>query len=367
MKPNLIHWIFFLLCLFSVIPPAVAQQAPAYYVFDGRNLHVMDDRPVRASHVRWQIWLYPEHVHIPHRTAGLPYSRWGLLEGRSAENVVQQLETFRAFERAYLNFFGPGEWRSDTFLNPLGPIAITSEAVKNEPPEAVNLSQLNSRIHRLIAILQPSLENNKNNDLSSSVKDYFEQVENCLAHVAGLYSQLNQVNPQLHVIDDGIARTYSTVAQAENGVRQITATLPTVKPPTNNAWKFHTEWAGSDGIIEVAVSEEGSGVRVQQTWTGGDGGMRGLVALTTVPYEDIGNLEIDAPTRSGDSEWTVRVGSAGSPFRETGTAPERKTDKGFLRAANYETTVNSVYLVFNNPAEAQDAYAYFLYHQELGR
>jgi len=327
----------------------------------------MDDRPVQARHARWQIWLYPEHVHIPPRTTGSPYSRWGLLEGRSAENVIQQLETFQGFERAYLSFFGPGEWGSYTFLNPLGPIAITSEAVKNEPPEAFNLSELNGRINRLIATLQPSLENNKNDNLSSSVKDYFEQVENCLAQVAGLYSQLNQVNPQLHFIDGGIARTHGTVEQAENGVRQITATLPTVKLPTNNAWEFHTEWAGSDGIIEVTVREEESRVTVQQTWTGGDGSMRGSVGLTTVPYEDIGNVDLDAPTRRGDSEWTVRLDSAGSPFRETWTAPERKTAKGILRAVNYETTANFVYLVFNNPAEAQDAYVYFLYHQELGR
>jgi hypothetical protein len=367
MKPNPIHWISFLLCLFSVIPPAVAQQAPAYYVFDGRNLHVMHDRPVQTSYARWQIWLYPEHVYIPHRIPGSPYSRWGLLEGRSAENAIQQLETFQGFERAYLNFFGPGAWGSYTFLNPFGPIAITSEAVKNEPPEAANLSQLSGRINRLIASLQPSLENNKNNDFSSSLKNYFEHVENCLAQVAGLYSRLNQVNPQLHFIDDGIARTYSTVAQAENGVRQITATLPTVKLPTNQSWKFHKEWAGSDGIIEVTVREGESGVTVQQTWTGGDGGMRGSVALTTVPYEDIGNVEPDPPTRSGDSAWTVRVGSAGNPFRETWTAPERKTAKGSLRAVNFETTANFVYLVFNNPAEAQDAYVYFLYHQELGR
>ena len=367
MKRNLIHLIFFLLSLFSVVPPAAAQQAPAYYVFDGRNLHVIDDRPVQASYVRWQIWLYPEHVPIPRQTTGLPYSRWGLLEGRSAENVLQQLETFQGFERAYSHFFGPGEWGQYTFFNPVGPIAITSEAVKNEPTEAPYLNQLSGRINTLITTLQPSLENNRNDGSSSSIKDYFEQVENCLAQVARLYGQLNQVHPQLSFIDDGIARTRSTVARAENGIGQITAALPTVKLPTSNSWKFHREWAGSDGIIEVAVSEVGSGVRVQQTWTGGDGGMRGLVVLTTVPYEDIGDVELDGPGRSGGRAWTVRVGSAGSPFPETGTSPERKTAKGLLRAVNYETTVNFVYFDFSNPAEAQDAYVYFLYHQELGR
>jgi len=71
--------------------------------------------------------------------------------------------------------------------------------------------------------------------------------------------------------------------------------------------------------------------------------MRGSVALITVPYEDIGNVELDPPTRSGVGAWTVRLRSAGNPFPETWTSPERKTAKGALGAA------------------------YFLYHQELGR
>jgi hypothetical protein len=360
-----LHLIFFLLCLLSVVPPAAAQQAAANYVFDGRKLQVMDDP--RASYFQWQIWLYPEHVRIPQGTYGLPYSRWGLLEGPSAQNVTQQLKTLQGFERAYLNFFGPGEWGRYTFLNPVGPIAITHEAVDNQPAEAIYLSQLNGRINKLVTTLQPSLENNKNDGLSSPVKDYFEQVENCLAQVARLYSQLNHVHPQLRFINDEVARTGRAVAQVENGVREITATLPRVKLPTSDAWKFHKEWAGSDGIIEVAVREEGSGVRVQQTWTAGDGGMRGSVALITVPYEDIGNVELDPPTRSGVGAWTVRLRSAGSPFRETWASPERQTARGVLRAVNYETTLNFIYLDFSNPAEAKDAYAYFLYHQELGR
>ena len=367
MKPSLIHWILFLLCLFSAVPGGAAQQAPAYYVFDGRNLHVMDDRPIQASYVRWQIWLYPEHVHIPLHTTGLAYSRWGLFEGRSAENVMQQLETFQRFEKAYLNFFGPDEWGRNTFFNPVGPIAITNEVVENESAEALYLSQLNDRINRLIGTLQPSLEHNKNDVLNSLVKDYFAQVENCLAQLAKLYSQLNRVHAQLHFIDDGIARTRSSVAEVENGLRQITATLPTVKLPTSDAWKFHSEWAGSDGIIEVAVSEVESGVRVQQTWTGGDGSMRGSVALTTVPYQDIGNVELEPPTSSGDRAWLVCVRSAGSPFPETWTSPERKTARGSLRAVNYDTAANVVYLVFSHRGEAQDAYAYFVYHHELGR
>ena len=107
MKCNFLRLIFLLLYLFSVAPPSEAQQQQAYYVHDGKNLRVMGEGPAQATYVQWQIWLYPEHVHIPHHAAGLPYSRWGLIEGRSAEIVIEQLETFQGFERAYLNFFGP--------------------------------------------------------------------------------------------------------------------------------------------------------------------------------------------------------------------------------------------------------------------
>ena len=367
MKRNFLHPIFFLLYLFSVDPLAEAQQQQAYYVYDGKNLQFMGDRPAQAGYLQWQIWLYAERVHIPHHAAGLPYSRWGLIEGRSAERVMEQLETFQSFERAYLNFFGPGEWGQYTFFNPLGPIAMTSEAVKKEPAEELYLDQLNRRMNRLIAGIQPSLENNKNERLISPVKDYFEQVRDCLLQVAKLYSQMGHVHPQLHFIDDGIVRTRTAITQAENNVRAITAILPSVKVPTSNAWMFHTEWAGSDGIIQVLVKEAGSGVSVQQTWTGGDGGMTGAVALTMIPYEDIGSIELERPNKSGDKAWTVRVQSADIPFSETWSCPERKTARGVFHAVNDRTTQRFVFLAFSNPAEAQDAYAYFLYHQELGR
>jgi hypothetical protein len=359
--------ILILLYLSSVALPADAQQQQAYYVHDGKNLQIIRGRPAQADYIQWQIWLYQERVHIPHYTAGLPYSRWGLIEGRSAESVMNQLEAFQSFERAYLNFFGPGEWGPYTFFNPLGPIAITSEAVKKEPSEELYLSQLDYRISRLITTIQPSLENNKNDGLVSPVKHYFDRLRDSLEQITELYSQLARVHPQLHFIENRMVRTRTTVEEAENDLPKITAVLPSVKLPTNNAWMSHTQWAGSDGIIQVAVTEARSGVVVQQTWTGGDGRMTGTIVLTTIPYKSIGSVELEWPIRSSDDAWTVRVESAASSFPETWSSPERKTARGVFRAVNYKTTKRFVYLVFTSPAEAQDAYAYFRYHQELGR
>jgi hypothetical protein len=57
-------------------------------------------------------------------------------------------------------------------------------------------------------------------------------------------------------------------------------------------------------------------------------------------------------------------------FRDPGqtvNSPQTKDCQGYLPAVNYTTTESSTYFVFLNSADAQDAYAYFLYHKQLGR
>jgi hypothetical protein len=280
---------------------------------------------------------------------------------------MKQLKAFQSFERAFLNFFGSGTWGQNTFLNPLGPIATTTEAAKKQPSEESYLGQLNYRIQRVVATVQPSLENNEKNGLALPVKDYFDRIRDSVQQVAEIYSQLVRLQPQLHFIDNQIVRTRTAVEESESNVRKITAVLPNVKLPTNHAWMSHEEWVGSDGIIKIEVTEARSAVLVEQTWTGGDGSMTGTVALTTISYENIGNVALEPPLRDHDDAWTVRVESAGGSFPETWSSPERKTAKGVLHAVNYKTTKSVVYLVFTSRAEAHDACAYFRYHQELGR
>ena len=74
----------------------------------------------------------------------------------------------------------------------------------------------------------------------------------------------------------------------------------------------HTERAGSEGTVQVAISETGSGVAVEQSWTGGNGSMTGTFVLTIIPYKDVGNVQLRAPTRSDDNRWTIRLESAGN-------------------------------------------------------
>jgi hypothetical protein len=358
------------LCLFAAAVSARAQQQKPHYVFDGTTLQVMEDDLAFAKYKQWQVWLYQEGVRIPRYTAGLQYSRWGLIEGRSSESIVKQLKASQNFERAYVNFFGLGTWGRYTFFNVLGPIAVTDQAVEKNSTaleERYQLEELHRRVSRLIVNAQPSLENNESEGPTSPVKNYFDQIRDALEQICKLYSQLARVRPQLRFISGEIAQTKTVVAQAENSVPKITSTLPSVKLPTSTSWMSHTERAGSDGTIQVEVREAGSAVSVQQTWTGGDGSMTGTVIVTIIPFNDIGSVDLEPPMGNAGNTWTVHVQSARSSFPEAMNSPLRKTGKKVLPAVNLTTTRSAVYFVFLNSAEAQDAYAYFLYHKQLGR
>ena len=357
-------------CLFAAAVSVRAQQQNPRYVYNGKILQMMDEDVALAKYRQWQVWLYQEGVRIPRYTAGLQYSRWGLIEGNSAESVLQQLQDSQSFEVAYLKFFGPGTWGRCTFFNPVGPIAVTDQTLEDQPTaleKVYQLRWLQERVNKLIGAVRPSLENNESEGPVSPVKEYFDQIRDVLQRVSKLHSQLSHDRPQLRFIESGIVQAKTEAGHAEDNVPKITAVLPSVKLPTSKTWMSHTERAGSDGIVQVEVMETGSGVAVQQTWTGGDGSMTGTVIITMIPYVDIGKIDLEPPTRTGDDTWTVRVQSAASRFPQTINSPARKTARGTFPAVHDRTAESSSYFAFVNSSEAQDAYAYFLYHKQSGR
>src|SRR5215472_3541606 len=356
--------------LFAAVVPAGAQQHLARHIYEGETLHAPEDTHTYAKYGRWQVWLYQGGVQIPHYAAGLQYSRWGLIEGGSPESVIKEFRDAQRFEELYLSFFGRGTWGRYTFSNPLGPIVISDQAIENDTTTLEMRSQVDGlciRVNRLIVSALPSLENNESEGPSSPHKEYFDQIRDALQQVSKLSSQLARPPNQVHYVGKEIARIGKVVSQAEKDLPDIAASLPTVRLPTSTTWMFHTERAGSDGTIQVEVTEKGSGVSVQQTWTGGDGGMAGTVTVTTVPFDDIAKVELRPPMTKGGETSTVFVQSGRDSFPETVSSPVRYWGWRMLPAVNLTTTRSFLYLTFRDPADAQDAYTYFLYHQELGR
>jgi len=354
--------------LFAAVVPASAQQHDPTYIYDGGTLHVPDDAHTYAKYGRWQVWLYHTGVRIPHHAVGLQYSRWGLIEGGSPESVTKKLRDAQRFEEVYLSFFGPGTWGRYTFSNPLGPIAIADHVTENDTTAlGYQLDGLRGWVNTLIVNAQPSLENNESEGPSSPHKEYFDQIREALQQISRISSQLARAPNDVHYISEEIARLGKVVRQTEKDLPKIAASLPTVRLPTSNTWMFHTEGAGTDGTIQVEVAESALGVSVQQTWTGGDGTMAGTVIVTTIAFDNIGKVEFRPRMEKGDETSTVFVQSGRDFFPETINSPVRHSPKRMLPAVNLTTTSSSLYFTFRDRADAQNAYAYFLYHQEVGR
>jgi hypothetical protein len=356
--------------LFAALVPARAQQQLPRHIHEGETLHVPEDTHAYAKYGRWQVWLYQSGVRIPDHLVSPQYSSWGLMEGGTSESVIKEFRDAQRFEELYLSFFGPGTWGRYTFSNPLGPIVISDQAIENDTTALEMRSQVDGlriRVNRLIGSALPSLENNESEGPSSPHKEYFDQIRYALQQVSKLSSQLARPPNQVRYIGQEIARIGKVVGQAEKDLPKLTASLPTVKLPASTTWMFHTERAGSDGTIEVEVTENGSGVSVQQTWTGGDGGMAGTVTVTTLPFDDIAKVELRPPMTKGGETSTVFVQSGRDSFPETVSSPVRHWAWRILPAVNLTTTRSFLYLTFRDPADAQDAYAFFLYHQELRR
>jgi hypothetical protein len=257
---------------------------------------------------------------------------------------MRRLKNSQNLEKAYLNFFGPGTWGRYTFANPVGPIAVTDGNLQDQPATPGNLYQLRwlaDRLDKLTATIAPSLENNES-DPSSPLREYFDQIRDAQQQLCKFSSQMSHTRLELRFISSGIARAKGEITNVENSVSKITEVLPSVKLPASKAWMLHGERGG------------------------GDGSMTGTVILTTIPYNDLGKVDLERPAKSS-SGWMVRVESATHAFPQTVTSPRRQTARRTLPPVNLATTESSVYFDFTSSTDAQDAYAYFLYHSQLGR
>ncbi len=337
----------------------------SYYVYNRGALQVVRGDPALARYSTWQVWLYPQSVSVSrYAGAALAHGRWGALQGSSARAVIKQLADWQKFEGAYVNLFGRSAWGRFTFSYPVEPIAIAEDTATERSELLSEISSVNQHLLTLVDALRPSLENTESTGAASSLQGYFGQVRDCLADTARFYDRLGRLPAQHTYLSEELTRLAAAVNQAERGLPNVRAALPTVKLPATTNWIAQTEQQGNEGILEVKVAEVDSAAWVQQSWTGGDGSMAGTVIVTIVPYQDIGSL--DAWVASPNRGWTVRIGSSANGFPQSVRSPERKVATRTYAAVDLKVTERYIYLEFPNPSDAQDAFTFFLYHKERG-
>ncbi len=178
---------------------------------------------------------------------------------------------------------------------------------------------LNQQLESVVAELHRSLVNGERNQ-APLVQPYFEQVRKSMQDVARFYDKRSRLPAERTYLSQVLAIVAPGVNQAENAL-----------------------------------------------WTGGDGSMTGTNVISIVPYQDIGPLDIWMRHWGKDPRWTLCIHPANSKrFLQSLTSPERHTAKRAYPAVDVKTTEGALYLEFSNASDAQDAYAFFLYHKQRG-
>ena len=337
------------------------------YTYDGTSLKPADGAADRAP-ASWQIWLYSVAVNESRYGASLPYARWGVIEGASAARVTEKLENLQRFEREYTRVFGAGAWGQYTFAHPVGPIAVAENAAPKETaPLLSDLYSLEGTIVSVADALEPSLRNVSGREEASQVRQYFDQVRTSLQGVSRFCDQASRLRDQPAFLNQLLKDLKVSVRRAEDAGPQVRAVLPNVKLPARTSWMSHTEQEGREGTLAVTVAEAeaGDAASVRQVWSGGDGSMTGTDVVTIVPYQNIGAISVWPQTAGLGVGWVVQIEASDlRGFAQRFTSPERVTATRTFAAVDLETSERFVFLTFSAPDEAQDAYTFFLYHQE---
>ena len=335
------------------------------YTYDGTSLKPADGLVDRAP-ASWQIWLYSVAVKESRYGASLPYARWGVIEGASAARVSEKLGSLQRFEREYTRVFGTGAWGHYTFAHPVGPIAVAGNAAPKETaPLLSDLYSLEGRIGSVADSLEPSLHNVSGSDEASQVRQYFDEVRTSLQGVSRFYDQASRLRDQPAFLSQLLKDLKVSVRRAEDAEPKVRAVLPNVKLPARTGWMSHTEQEGREGTLAVTVGEAGDAASVRQVWSGGDGSMTGTDVVTIVPYQNIGAISVWPQTAGLGVGWVVQIEASDlRGFSQRFTSPERVTATRTFAAVDLKTSERFVFLTFSAPDEAQDAYAFFLYHQE---
>ncbi len=133
------------LCLVAV---ALAG-TPTYWVYEpSAPLQPAYDDPVRISGARWQMWLFPSGSRAD---SGL-FNAWGILEGRSAAEVMRQLEKSRALDAWYTGNAEIRDLAAYTYANPVGPV------VRRDPLPSENHRSVAAWAAEAEEVLASSLE-----------------------------------------------------------------------------------------------------------------------------------------------------------------------------------------------------------------
>lgn len=108
--------------VFAAVYLSTAKAAASFYILDGQQIRMVPGDPATVYPDLWAVFYFRQGV-----ATDTSSNRWGMDVGSTAENVRQAVERSQKFEKRYEKWCGCS-WGTNTFFNPLYPIAITSSS-----------------------------------------------------------------------------------------------------------------------------------------------------------------------------------------------------------------------------------------------
>lgn len=110
-----------------------------FYIQNGSDItRVENKNPEELETIEWQVRLYKKGA------SKIGKSYWGIIKGKTADDVMSKLTSDQEFEIKFNIFIGKGSVQNDilTHFNPLGPIAI----IDDSPPPNLPNQEYNTQL-----------------------------------------------------------------------------------------------------------------------------------------------------------------------------------------------------------------------------
>lgn len=188
-----------------------------YYIRNGNQISKVEHSdPTKVNAKEWQVLLFKRGA------SKTPGTQWGLISGKSAEEVMHKLKSNQDFEIRYNKWAGKGAVQDEvyTHFNPLGPVAVVeksspgkSSKQDNELKEKLNkvltvynnVKEYLDNQEKIAKILSESNTETPFDDVGNVFKEYTENLKQAFQRVSDLQNRLQRgMNISMEQIDINI-------------------------------------------------------------------------------------------------------------------------------------------------------------------
>jgi hypothetical protein len=200
--------VLFVFLLFCLAPDIALSEEVDYYIDNQGYLSRTHGDVDRVSVDHWEVWLYPKGQ----APGGRGY--WGVIDGKSAAEVMKKLQYAQQFQVRFAKFVGTNpEDEVFTNFNPLGPIAVIggtpavtrwAKRVDDTLEQVQTINGMWSMAQRLIS--DESKPQNPNPEIGRTLKEYLQALVKAEQRALKLRAEIESVieMPQAE-IDRGMA------------------------------------------------------------------------------------------------------------------------------------------------------------------